>query len=328
MVAGQSSLPETCSLARCLELRSAFLVRVYRKEHHTPRPTRAARHHAFHARPRPECLRLLHHRSCRRRCPHCPLCLHPAPDSVRQHQAAECPDVRLPVPQCLVAKLTGLFLSVRGRPHYYSSKKEEYAHIKFDLDAGTFCLIPAPKPQAKLTLPPDLTSLFNWNTKQVFAYITATYSSNDPSEPRSEAIIWDAILASPSAPWHQNYYIHPDPKNAGKTKRSKSKSTQEPLYPSGEFHLQKQRPKYQITDISGKLANRTDVQLELGWNVQPWVGLLTWADWPPVAKYGGAWKELAGGKSKKFDFPALKGKKEGDTATERGKEANKEGVYW
>ena len=25
---------------------------------------------------------------------------------------------------------------VRGRPHYYSYKKEEYAHIKFDLDAG------------------------------------------------------------------------------------------------------------------------------------------------------------------------------------------------
>lgn len=27
---------------------------------------------------------------------------------------------------------------VKGRPHYYSYKKEEYAHIKFDLDAGTF----------------------------------------------------------------------------------------------------------------------------------------------------------------------------------------------
>ena len=26
--------------------------------------------------------------------------------------------------------------SVKGRPHYYSPKKEEYAHIKFDLDAG------------------------------------------------------------------------------------------------------------------------------------------------------------------------------------------------
>ena len=26
--------------------------------------------------------------------------------------------------------------SVKGRPHYYSPKKEEYAHIRFDLDAG------------------------------------------------------------------------------------------------------------------------------------------------------------------------------------------------
>ena len=26
---------------------------------------------------------------------------------------------------------------VMGRPHYYSPKREEYAHIKFDLNAGT-----------------------------------------------------------------------------------------------------------------------------------------------------------------------------------------------
>jgi hypothetical protein len=25
---------------------------------------------------------------------------------------------------------------VKGRPHYYSAKREEYAHIRFDLDAG------------------------------------------------------------------------------------------------------------------------------------------------------------------------------------------------
>ncbi|KAL0259104.1 Signal peptidase complex subunit [Diplodia seriata] len=194
---------------------------------------------------------------------------------------------------------------VRGRPHYYSDKREEYAHIRFDLDA-------------------DLTSLFNWNTKQVFAYITATYPSTDPSEPPSQAIIWDSILASPSAPWHENHYIHPNPK----AKRTKSKAGDVSPYPPGEFHLKTQRPKYQITDITGKLANRTDVQLELGWNIQPWVGLLTWADWPPVAKYGGAWKEMAGGKSEQFQFPALKAKKLADTATEKGKEKNKEGVYW
>ena len=27
--------------------------------------------------------------------------------------------------------------SVKGRPHYYSTKREEYAHVKFDLDTGT-----------------------------------------------------------------------------------------------------------------------------------------------------------------------------------------------
>jgi hypothetical protein len=33
---------------------------------------------------------------------------------------------------------------VKGRPHYYSYKREEYAHIKFDLDAGTSILTLAP----------------------------------------------------------------------------------------------------------------------------------------------------------------------------------------
>jgi signal peptidase complex subunit 3 len=28
---------------------------------------------------------------------------------------------------------------VKGRPHYYSTKREEYAHVKFDLDAGMCC---------------------------------------------------------------------------------------------------------------------------------------------------------------------------------------------
>ncbi|KAF2023614.1 signal peptidase 22 kDa subunit [Setomelanomma holmii] len=164
---------------------------------------------------------------------------------------------------------------VKGRPHYYSMKKEEYAHVKFDLDT-------------------DLTTLFNWNTKQVFLYLKAIYPSTRASEPPSEAIIWDAILASSTAPWHQNHYIHPDPK-------SKSKTVEDLLYPRGELHLDTQRPKYQITDITGKLQNRTDVVLELGWNVQPWVGALTWTNWEKL----GAWQGLKGGKSETFEFPTI-----------------------
>lgn len=28
------------------------------------------------------------------------------------------------------------YIRIKGRPHYYSAKREEYAQIKFDLDAG------------------------------------------------------------------------------------------------------------------------------------------------------------------------------------------------
>lgn len=40
---------------------------------------------------------------------------------------------------------------VKGRPHYYSSKREEYAQIKFDLDAGT-SILSFPSPRSDLYL--------------------------------------------------------------------------------------------------------------------------------------------------------------------------------
>jgi signal peptidase complex subunit 3 len=80
--------------------------------------------------------------------------------------------------------------SVRGRPHYYSTKKEEYAHIRFDLDA-------------------DLSSLFTWNTKQVFVWISATWPNANATAREmgvgpNEAVIWDAIYTSPSADYLRN----------------------------------------------------------------------------------------------------------------------------
>jgi len=76
---------------------------------------------------------------------------------------------------------------VRGRPHYYSSKKEEYAIIKFSLDA-------------------DLSTLFTWNTKQLFVYITAEWPSTTSygatitsNATTNQAVIWDSIITSPSA---------------------------------------------------------------------------------------------------------------------------------
>ncbi|KAF1812184.1 signal peptidase 22 kDa subunit [Eremomyces bilateralis CBS 781.70] len=185
---------------------------------------------------------------------------------------------------------------VKGRPHYYSSKKEEYAHIKFDLDT-------------------DLSSLFNWNTKQVFLYIKATYPPTSPSEPRTEAILWDAILAGPIQPPHHNHW---DPHASTKSRRSKSPPKSPSTKPPGIFKLANQRPKYQITDPSGRIAAQANATLELAWNVQPWVGALTWSR---DADFG-VWKKLKGGRTKAFTFPALKEKGEG-LGTAKGGEGNR-----
>ena len=48
------------------------------------------------------------------------------------------------------------------------------------------------------------------------------------------------------------------------------------------------------------------------YNVQPWVGLLTWDQCQDIA----LWKKLAGGVSKKFQLPALKTKKKELTCDE------------
>ncbi|KAL1302967.1 hypothetical protein AAFC00_003285 [Neodothiora populina] len=184
---------------------------------------------------------------------------------------------------------------VKGRPHYYSARKEEYAHIKFDLDA-------------------DLTSLFTWNTKQVFVYITATFasantsSSSSSDSSSSEAIIWDAILPHPSAPEHANTYIHPSPSSSSSSTSRKSKLRAGlKSYPAGSagpgiLRLKSQKPKYQITTPWSKIGGLKDCRLHLRYNIQPWVGALTWSS---EEDRGLAWKGVQGGESGTFEMPVV-----------------------
>lgn len=74
----------------------------------------------------------------------------------------------------------------------------------------------------------------------------------------------------------------------------------------GMIKLKNAKPKYQITDVTGKLAERENVTLQIGWNVQPWVGALTWT--MPEGFELGRWKGVTGGKSEVFRLPGLKGK--------------------
>ncbi|CZS94180.1 related to SPC3-signal peptidase subunit [Rhynchosporium agropyri] len=169
---------------------------------------------------------------------------------------------------------------VKGRPHYYSPKKEEYAVIRFSLTA-------------------DLSSLFNWNTKQVFVYVSASWPNATSTELVNEAVIWDTIITNPSADHLQNL----GPAAMKKLVRSAKGKSVDPS--RGKIDLKNQKAKYQITAPTGKVAQTKDVVLNLHYNVQPWVGVLTWTPTMDLWR----WKKVKGGVSKTFKFPALKVKK-------------------
>jgi hypothetical protein len=100
-------------------------------------------------------------------------------------------------------------------------------------------------------------------------------------------------------------------KAAKKTNNKKKSQTTNPEQ-AGVLHLRNQKSKYQITDISGKIAERENVTLTVGWNVQPWVGALLWSEGT------GAWPRTEGqvGRSKSFAFPAVKTKSSTSTASQ------------
>ncbi len=54
------------------------------------------------------------------------------------------------------------------------------------------------------------------------------------------------------------------------------------------------------------MASTEDVVLRLHYNVQPWVGLLTWNQNQDI----GLWAKMKNGVSKKFELPAIKKKEE------------------
>ncbi|ETS80534.1 hypothetical protein PFICI_08063 [Pestalotiopsis fici W106-1] len=170
---------------------------------------------------------------------------------------------------------------VKGRPHYYSTKKEEYAIIKFSLDA-------------------DLSSLFTWNTKQLFVYVTAEWTSPKGNNQTNSAVIWDTIITSPSS----DHLANIGPATLKKLRKS---AAGKPIDKSrGLLQLKNQKPKYQITHPSGRIAETDDVVLKVHYNVQPWVGFLTWNQGQDY----GLWKAVSGGLSKAFSLPAVKKKDE------------------
>lgn len=116
------------------------------------------------------------------------------------------------------------FASLKNSYAYGSknNKPKENSRIKFDLDA-------------------DLTSLFNWNTKQIFVYLTATYQGKNS---QNKVTYWDKIITSEE---------------------------------EAIIHLRDQRSKYSVWDLEDSF-NHKEANLTLEWNVQPHVGFLLFGE--------------------------------------------------
>lgn len=110
---------------------------------------------------------------------------------------------------------------VKNVPDYANSKeKNDLGYITFDLKA-------------------DLESIFNWNVKQLFLYLTAEYTTS--SNQLNQVVLWDKIIqrGDPSA-----------------------------------FNLQKVHTKYYFWDDGNGLKANNNVTLTLSWNVIPNAGTL------------------------------------------------------
>lgn len=97
-----------------------------------------------------------------------------------------------------------------------------------------------PKENTRLTfdLSTDLSPLFNWNTKQVFVYLTAEYQGKGDSG--NKVTYWDKIILSKE---------------------------------DAKIELANQRSKYHVWDVEKSFRNR-DAVVRLEWNIQPRVGPL------------------------------------------------------
>lgn len=111
--------------------------------------------------------------------------------------------------------------------------------LKHSFNYGSVNRKPKENSKIQFDLETDLTPLFNWNTKQIFIYLTAEYpgKSDDSS---NKITYWDKIIT--------------DKKDA-------------------VLSLKNQRSKYSVWDVEKSFRGR-EATVKLGWNIQPHIGPL------------------------------------------------------
>lgn len=76
-----------------------------------------------------------------------------------------------------------------GRHHYDGNTEQEFAFVKFDIDVGEITDRSTLLKETNIT---DFKPLFNWNTKQLFAYVVAEYTTDKFT--RNQVVLYDKII--------------------------------------------------------------------------------------------------------------------------------------
>lgn len=117
------------------------------------------------------------------------------------------------------------------------------ASIKYSSQYGAVNRKPKENSKIQFDLDADLTPLFNWNTKQVFVYLTAEYPGKSDGS-LNKVTYWDKII--------------------------KSKD-------DAKIHLENQRGKYSVWDVEKSFRGR-NATVKLEWNIQPHIGPLLFGE--------------------------------------------------
>ncbi|CDK25793.1 unnamed protein product [Kuraishia capsulata CBS 1993] len=115
--------------------------------------------------------------------------------------------------------------------------------LKYSRGFGSRNREPKENSRIAFDLTADISDLFNWNTKQVFVYLTAEYEGQ-PSIPANKVTFWNKII----------------------TKKE-----------DAVLNLQKERSSFSVWDVEDSFRQR-NASLKLEWNIQPHVGLLLWGE--------------------------------------------------
>ncbi|CAD1810534.1 Microsomal signal peptidase subunit 3 [Candida parapsilosis] len=123
------------------------------------------------------------------------------------------------------------------------SNIESKSSLKYSFQYGSVNRKPKENVKISFDLNTDLSDLWNWNTKQVFAYLTVEYpeKSNGSS---NKVTFWDKII------------------------RNKK---------DAKLSLKGQRGKYSVWDVEKGFRGR-NATVKLEWNIQPYIGPLIYGE--------------------------------------------------